>query len=253
MWSAKTWLDHLAQYPNRRTLNFADGTVFTLSNGTTLTLANGSTAIVTVERNEGEVSTQGDAFSAANMNGVEERGKAETDLLEGNMAPVLTTLVAPSAKAIGDHFIYNGQYYVFTSPVSSGGTIILYPTSGYNAEAITSGEEIAALKGKLTWTKLAVQLSDKQYIDLSGITYNEIIVQLEQSVLNLKFGREIPKVFLTTTESYYEMGYALGLPVTHTARAEVKCSTTKITATDFTIDGTSYTNNSNSYLVVAYR
>lgn len=55
--SKKTWKARVSQYPNRRTL----------------TKTNGSTEVVTVERNEGTVSQQGDAFSANAMNDLEDR------------------------------------------------------------------------------------------------------------------------------------------------------------------------------------
>jgi hypothetical protein len=58
MFQKKTWTDRIAEYITRRTLtNTADN----------------STMVVTVERNEGEVSQEGDAFSAENMNDLESR------------------------------------------------------------------------------------------------------------------------------------------------------------------------------------
>lgn len=53
----KTWLKRLTEYPNRRKLTKTDGT----------------TEIVTVERLEGTVSQEGDAFSEENMNNLEQR------------------------------------------------------------------------------------------------------------------------------------------------------------------------------------
>ena len=52
----KTWTDRVSQYPNRRTIN--DGY---------------TTKVVTVGRDEGVVSVEGDAFSADNMNDLENR------------------------------------------------------------------------------------------------------------------------------------------------------------------------------------
>ena len=57
MFVKKTWTDRVTEYPTRRTLTKEDGT----------------TEIVTVARNEGTVSAEGDAFSAANMNDLEQR------------------------------------------------------------------------------------------------------------------------------------------------------------------------------------
>lgn len=53
----KEWKDRVSEYPNRRVLTKADG----------------STEEVFVSRNEGLVAEEGDAFSADNMNGLEER------------------------------------------------------------------------------------------------------------------------------------------------------------------------------------
>ena len=53
----KTWTDRLSEYPNRRQLTKSDGT----------------TEIVEVARLEGTISQEGDAFSAENMNDLEQR------------------------------------------------------------------------------------------------------------------------------------------------------------------------------------
>lgn len=53
----KEWKDRISEYPTRRTLEKSDGT----------------SEAVMVSRTEGNVSQEGDAFSAANMNNLEER------------------------------------------------------------------------------------------------------------------------------------------------------------------------------------
>lgn len=53
----KTWTDRVAEFINRRLLTKEDG----------------STELVTVARSEGTVSTEGDGFTAANMNDLEQR------------------------------------------------------------------------------------------------------------------------------------------------------------------------------------
>lgn len=63
----KTWTDRLSEYPNRRQLTKSDGT----------------TEIVEVARLEGTISQEGDAFSAENMNDLEQRvadGFSNTEL-----------------------------------------------------------------------------------------------------------------------------------------------------------------------------
>lgn len=54
----KTWTDRIAEYITRRKLT---------------NVSTGATEIVTVERSEGEISQEGDAFSATNMNDLEQR------------------------------------------------------------------------------------------------------------------------------------------------------------------------------------
>lgn len=68
-WVKKVWKDRKTEYPTRRTL----------------TKTNGSQEIVTVARNEGNVSQEGDAFSAANMNDLEERIDAGFAEVNGNL------------------------------------------------------------------------------------------------------------------------------------------------------------------------
>ncbi len=53
----KTWKDRIAEYPTRRRLTKEDG----------------SAELVTVAREEGTISVEGDAFSAENMNDLEKR------------------------------------------------------------------------------------------------------------------------------------------------------------------------------------
>ena len=67
--SKKTWLDRIAEYPTRRRLRKSDG----------------SEELVTVAREEGTISQEGDAFSAANMNDLEERVSNEFDALNKNL------------------------------------------------------------------------------------------------------------------------------------------------------------------------
>lgn len=57
LFTKKTWKNRLSEYPTRRKL----------------TKENGTTELVTVARSEGTVSQEGDAFSAANMNNLEDR------------------------------------------------------------------------------------------------------------------------------------------------------------------------------------
>lgn len=57
--SLKTWVNRISEYPNRRKLTHEDG----------------STELVTVARAEGQISAEGNAFSAEEMNDLENRIK----------------------------------------------------------------------------------------------------------------------------------------------------------------------------------
>ena len=67
--SKKTWLDRIAEYPTRRRLKKSDGT----------------DEIVSVSREEGAISQEGDAFSAANMKDLEDRVASEFNSLNLKM------------------------------------------------------------------------------------------------------------------------------------------------------------------------
>lgn len=61
--SLKTWVNRISEYPNRRKLTHEDG----------------STELVTVARSEGQISAEGNAFSAKEMNDLENRIKGGFD------------------------------------------------------------------------------------------------------------------------------------------------------------------------------
>lgn len=61
--SLKTWVNRISEYPNRRKLTHEDG----------------STELVTVARAEGQISVEGNAFSADEMNDLENRIKGGFD------------------------------------------------------------------------------------------------------------------------------------------------------------------------------
>lgn len=57
LFNKKTWKDRKAEFINRRTITYNDG----------------SSDVITVDRNEGNILDEGDAFNAENMNGLENR------------------------------------------------------------------------------------------------------------------------------------------------------------------------------------
>nr|DAM50653.1 MAG TPA: hypothetical protein [Caudoviricetes sp.] len=65
----KIWKDRISEYPTRRNLEKSDG----------------SSELVTVSRSEGNISQEGDAFSAENMNDLEERISNEFEALNAKI------------------------------------------------------------------------------------------------------------------------------------------------------------------------
>nr|DAZ35892.1 MAG TPA: hypothetical protein [Caudoviricetes sp.] len=97
----KTWKNRIAEYINRRLLTNEDG----------------STELVTVARDEGTISQEGDAFNAANMNDLEDRIEAEfnevtqslTNLNDSKKTYLRLLLpnLAADAKAVCDYINKN--------------------------------------------------------------------------------------------------------------------------------------------------
>ena len=77
----KTWQDRISAYPNRRTIT--DGV---------------TSKVVTVSRNEGAVTQEGDAFTAANMNDLEDRIAAA--VIEGGGAVELVATITPGYNVL---------------------------------------------------------------------------------------------------------------------------------------------------------
>lgn len=83
----KTWLDRLSTYANRRKL--------------TILSTDGNQQTVTVARDEGEITQEGDAFSAANMNDLETRISNAFTEVETNIGniPIITVDTAISSTS----------------------------------------------------------------------------------------------------------------------------------------------------------
>ena len=75
----KTWKNRIAEYINRRLITMEDG----------------STNLVTVARDEGTISQEGDAFNAANMNDLEDR-------IEAGFADVSQSLKWSNVEIVSD-------------------------------------------------------------------------------------------------------------------------------------------------------
>ena len=80
--SLKTWVNRISEYPNRRKLTHEDG----------------STELVTVARAEGQISAEGNAFSAEEMNDLENRIKGGFDEVNQSLGLLNEGIQAVSKK-----------------------------------------------------------------------------------------------------------------------------------------------------------
>ena len=111
-WVKKIWKNRTTEFPTRRTLMKEDG----------------SSEIVTVTRNEGTVSEEGDAFDADTMNNLEERIDAGFTELNGKIENVNSTL---NRKIENVNSTLNGKIENVNSTLMKHGSVELL----VNAEA----------------------------------------------------------------------------------------------------------------------
>ena len=101
----KTWKDRIAEFPTRRRLTKEDNT----------------SELVTVAREEGTLSQEGDAFSAENMNDLENRIDAEFTEVNGKLGDSLKIRVLTketTAGASSSSFGGNVGYVDITNDIS---------------------------------------------------------------------------------------------------------------------------------------
>ena len=101
----KTWVNRISEYPNRRKLTHEDG----------------STELVTVARAEGQISAEGNAFSAEEMNDLENRIKGGFDEVNRSLTNINVN-VGEDGKL---HFVN-----------STGADTVIPFSSGYKEVAI---------------------------------------------------------------------------------------------------------------------
>ena len=89
----KVWKDRIAEYINRRLLTNEDGTQ----------------ELVTVARNEGNISQEGDAFNAANMNDLEDRIANEFQVLNEGKQDVMSSPLYARDYNVADWNILGGN------------------------------------------------------------------------------------------------------------------------------------------------
>ena len=123
----KTWKDRITEYPTRRKLTKTDG----------------STETVTVERNEGTVSQEGDAFNAATMNDLESRIAESIGYTLGSktIASGATTAVISSDHITADSLI--DIYFAESSKETVASAGVMYSQTAGNL-TLTFGSALGA-------------------------------------------------------------------------------------------------------------
>lgn len=121
----KTWKDRIAEFPTRRRLTKEDNT----------------SELVTVAREEGTLSQEGDAFSAENMNDLENRIDAEFTEVNGKLESLPGRLIRiKSISADGTAGTYstdielnsNDVYFVIERPTNADDSLMINPIiNGY--------------------------------------------------------------------------------------------------------------------------
>lgn len=105
----KTWKDRIAEFPTRRRLTKEDNT----------------SELVTVAREEGTLSQEGDAFSADNMNDLESRIDAEFTEVNGNLGDKTLGEITDISSFIGSNYIVPSDGYIRLIPTSTSDPIAL--------------------------------------------------------------------------------------------------------------------------------
>lgn len=119
----KTWKDRIAEFPTRRRLTKEDNT----------------SELVTVAREEGTLSQEGDAFSAENMNDLESRIDAEFTEVNGKLSTEHTILYSNYFAAnVTNNITLNDDFknYKTLFFVCNNGTATLYCPTIYPASYI---------------------------------------------------------------------------------------------------------------------
>lgn len=136
--SLKTWVNRISEYPNRRKLTHEDG----------------STELVTVARAEGQISAEGNAFSAEEMNDLENRIKDGFDEVnQSKLSSIIGSMESASSAMIVD--AGKTVDFTVTFPVPDGcesHPFFAYVKSTGWAGLITQGTIVSTTKAEATFT-----------------------------------------------------------------------------------------------------
>lgn len=131
-WVKKIWKNRTTEFPTRRTLMKEDG----------------SSEIVTVTRNEGTVSEEGDAFDADTMNNLEER-------IDAGFAEVNGKLIASDKVPFRFGVNSNGEYgYIITNPAGADTVIPFSSEASYAASLYNALKPSGLVNANMTFNQL---------------------------------------------------------------------------------------------------
>lgn len=157
----KTWKNRIAEYINRRLITMEDG----------------STSLVTVARDEGTISQEGDAFNAANMNDLEDRIESEfneinqslRELNEGmiynDVRTGVVTVLPNSDISISDNTPINFKDYVplATTIIATYGSSDAHSHGMLGSPAIKDNTTCCVRYKNLTESELKVDFTVRFY------------------------------------------------------------------------------------------
>lgn len=135
----KTWLGRIAEYPNRRRLTKEDG----------------SSELVTVSREEGQISQEGDAFSPDNFNDLEKRISDGFDDVNQSM-PLLYHKDGKCDLKFG----YSVGVIKLTNSDDTYSVSLPTPPTGYNYDSYKTTITCVASTNGLAYTFFNVSVSD---------------------------------------------------------------------------------------------
>lgn len=159
--SLKTWVNRISEYPNRRKLTHEDG----------------STELVTVARAEGQISAEGNAFSAEEMNDLENRIKGGFDEVNQSLRELnegmifndvrtgVVTVLQNSDISISDNTPINFKDYVplATTIIATYGSSDAHSHGMLGSPAIKDNTTCCVRYKNLTESELKVDFTVRFY------------------------------------------------------------------------------------------
>lgn len=159
--SLKTWVNRISEYPNRRKLTHEDG----------------STELVTVARAEGQISAEGNAFSAEEMNDLENRIKGGFDevnqslrelnegMIYNDVRTGVVTVLPNSDISISDNTPINFKDYVplATTIIATYGSSDAHSHGMLGSPAIKDNTTCCVRYKNLTKSELKVDFTVRFY------------------------------------------------------------------------------------------